>query len=69
MLILGLRVYGNSIYTHNHLFGNKAEAKIFIFPAILEDCFLKCFKLVFAPRLIPNAVSYTHLTLPTILLV
>ena len=50
-----------SIYTDNHLFGHKAEAKIFIFPPIFEDCFLKSFKLIFAPMLISNVfIKYYH---------
>ena len=36
------------------MFGHKAEAKIFIFPAMFEDRFLECFKLVFASMLIAN---------------
>ena len=45
-----------SIYTDNHWFGCKAEAKIFKFPTMFGGCFLACFKLVFAPMLIPNVL-------------
>jgi hypothetical protein len=56
-----LSLWEVSIYTDNHLFGHKAEAKIFIFPAMFKNRFLKCFKFVLAPMLITNVfIEHYH---------
>ena len=46
--------YGILMYTDNYLFRKKTKIKIFIFPTIGKDRFLKGLKLVFAPILITN---------------